>query len=58
MPDLATVRNWMNAEPELALALARAREIGFDVIAMDALDMVDSVKEDPASRQIRADARL
>jgi len=58
MPDPETVRNWMNADPELALAIARARETGFDVIAMDVLDIVDNVEEDPASRRIRADARL
>lgn len=58
MPDPETVRNWMNADPELALAIAGARETGFDVIAMDVLDIVDNLKEDPASRRIRADARL
>lgn len=58
MPDPETVRNWMNADPELALDIAGARETGFDVIAMDVLDIVDNVEEDPASRRIRADARL
>ena len=52
MPDPETVRNWMNADPELASAIARARETGFDALAEQALALID---EEPARVEGRID---
>lgn len=45
MPGERTVRDWMASDSELSAAIARAREIGFDVIASDALDIIDAEPE-------------
>jgi hypothetical protein len=37
MPHDNTVRDWINADPDFSVAIARAREAGFDQIALDAL---------------------
>lgn len=42
MPDDNTVRDWMAADSEIAGAIARAREQGFDMIAMEALRIADT----------------
>ena len=41
-----TVRDWADADPELGRDIARARETGFDQIAMDALTIADHVADD------------
>lgn len=41
MPDTSTVRDWMNLDPTLSHAIARAREAGFDRIAATALELSD-----------------
>lgn len=46
MPHDSTVRNWMEADPEVSLAIARAREAGFDQIALDALAIADNSERD------------
>lgn len=46
MPCDDTVRNWADADEQLARAIARAREVGFDQIAMDALAIADETKHD------------
>ena len=46
MPSDQTVRNWMDADPDLSLAIARAREAGFDQIALDALTIADDDARD------------
>lgn len=56
-----TVRNWAHADEELSRAIARARDAGFDQIALDALRIADGVKDDDTdvqSRRLRADVRL
>lgn len=58
MPCDDTIRKWADADPELARAIARAREAGHDQIALDAMRIVDDTTEDPASRRVRADTRL
>lgn len=58
MPNDDTVRDWAERDPELSRAIARAREVGHDAIAMDGMRIVDDVSEDPASRRVRADYRL
>lgn len=45
MPSDGTVRSWMDADPAFSAAIARAREVGFDVIAMDALAIIDEEPE-------------
>lgn len=58
MPGVSTVYEWMDGDPELSGDIARAREMGFDAIAVEGLSIVDNVDEDPASRRVRADYRL
>ena len=36
------VRDWMNTDEQLSLAIAHARELGFDVIAAEALRIADT----------------
>lgn len=58
MPCDDTVRAWADQDQDIARAIARAREVGFDAIAQDGLRIVDDVNEDPASRRVRAEYRL
>lgn len=46
MPCDDTVRNWADGDAELARAIARARETGFDKIALDALAIADETAHD------------
>jgi len=43
MPSDDSVRNWMDSDPAFSRAIARAREAGFDRIALDALEIADNV---------------
>jgi len=43
MPSDDTVRNWAKYDPGCSRDIARAREAGFDRIAMDALAIADEV---------------
>lgn len=38
--------NWVNSDETLAIAYARAREVGFDAIAADCLDIADATGND------------
>lgn len=42
MPHDNTVRDWMEADPTVSVAIARARNQGFDKIALDALRIADT----------------
>ena len=42
MPDASTFRDWQAKDEELSRAVARAREAGFDAIALDALAIADN----------------
>lgn len=42
MPCVSTVWNWQQADEELSGSIARAREAGFDRIALDALLIADT----------------
>lgn len=42
MPAYRTVKDWMDGDPDVSAAIARAREIGFDRIAADCLGIADS----------------
>lgn len=55
---LSTVYDWRDHDDAFAGRIARAREIGFDVIAADVLPIVDDRGDDPASRRVRAEYRL
>lgn len=46
MPCDNTVRDWAESDAELAADIARAREAGFDRIALDALDIADETSRD------------
>jgi hypothetical protein len=46
MPHDNTVRDWINADPDFSVAIARAREAGFDQIALDALRIADATEND------------
>lgn len=45
MPGLSTVYDWMNSDEEFSGRIARAREAGWDQIAIDALNIADEVTE-------------
>jgi hypothetical protein len=45
MPADRTVRDWMDIDAEFSADIARARETGFDQIAMDALNIADTPVE-------------
>ena len=42
MPHDTTVRDWMAANPDVSLAIARARDRGFDKIALEAMRIADT----------------
>jgi hypothetical protein len=46
MPGVSTVYLWMEGDEELSGAIARAREQGFDQIALDALAIADETSND------------
>lgn len=71
MPDSSTWRDWCAADEALGIAYARARDEGFDAIALDSLQIMDAQPErymtelgeriDPASvawAKSRAEQRL
>lgn len=45
MPNWTTVYAWINADPELARRIARARELGADAIAEDTINIIDTPPE-------------
>ena len=49
LPCDDTVRNWAEANPAFARDIARAREAGFDEIAMDCLAIADDTSGDTKS---------
>lgn len=53
-----SVYDWKDADPEFAGQIARARDVGFDVIATGVIDIIDDKTDDPASRRVRAEYRL
>lgn len=46
MPETRTVYDWLNADEALSAQFARAREAGFDRIALDALAIADDGSQD------------
>lgn len=45
MPAWRTVYDWLESESDFAARFARAREIGFDAIAQEALQIADETQE-------------
>ena len=45
MPGVSTVYDWMDADEEFSGRIARAREMGWDQIAIDALNIADEVTD-------------
>ena len=58
LPDPTTVWRWAEADPQTAQSIARAREIGHDAIAEDALTIADDKTGDPTRDKLRVDTRL
>lgn len=56
MPTARAVYNWIDADAELSSRIARAREIGFDAIALDALAIADETTHDTVKRQDGSEA--
>ena len=46
IPSATTIRNWQDADPEFSCAIARAREVGFDVLAESCLEIADDGRND------------
>lgn len=46
MPHPSTVREWQNTSEAFSLAIARAREDGFDAIALECLEIADETSKD------------
>lgn len=46
MPDASTVGRWKEGREAFSLAIARAREEGFDVIALECLEIADETSFD------------
>lgn len=51
MPNWRTVYDWLEADEEMAARFTRAREIGFDAIAEETLDIADDGTNDWAERR-------
>jgi len=46
MPNLVTIYDWLNQDQEQSQRFARAREAGYDMIAVDALKIADDGSND------------
>jgi hypothetical protein len=51
MPNWRTVYDWISADEELAARIAHARDLGFDAIAEDILDIADDGTNDWVERK-------
>ena len=61
MPSVSTVNNWRNADEAFSGRIVRAREDGFDAIALECLEIGDSVQPDAAEvskAKLRVETRL
>lgn len=63
MPAWRTIYDWIDAEPTFAARFARAREVGFDAIAAQTLEIADTpqegmrseVTDDGKTKEVRED---
>lgn len=58
MPDASTVWDWQQNDEAVSQTIARARILGFDAIAVDALEIADTKTDDPQCRKVRIETRL
>ena len=61
MPSWRTVYDWINADPSLDSRVAYARDLGFEAIAEDILDIADdtpAISEHVQRSKMRIDTRL
>jgi hypothetical protein len=58
MPHWRTVYLWLDADPQAATAIARARDEGHDAIAIQALQIADDKSGDPQRDKLRIETRL
>ena len=61
MPSWRTVYDWINADPSFASRVAYARDLGFEAIAEDILDIADdtpAISEHVQRSKMRIDTRL
>ena len=56
MPAWRTVYSWLEANEDFSARFARARNLGFDAIAEEALEIADTPAEGE-SRKVRADGK-
>lgn len=56
--DRTIVYDWRKTDEALDQRIARARDIGFDAIADDCMDIADDRADEPASRRVRVETRL
>lgn len=45
MPGVRTVYDWMEADADFSAAIARARDLGWDAIAVEAMEIIDAPPE-------------
>ena len=61
MPNWRTFYDWMAANPELAAQVAHARDLGFEALAEDVMEIVDGTKaisEHVQLSKLRIETRL
>jgi hypothetical protein len=61
IPSWRTVYDWINADPSFASRVAYARDLGFEAIAEDILDIADdtpAISEHVQRNKMRIDTRL
>lgn len=61
MPNWRTVYDWISADADLAARIAHARDLGFDAIAEDILDIADdtpAISDHVQRSKMRIDTRL
>jgi hypothetical protein len=61
IPSWRTVYDWMNADPSFASRVAYARDLGFEAIAEDILDIADdtpAISDHVQRSKMRIDTRL
>lgn len=58
MPCDDTVRNWADSNQEFGRRIVRAREAGFDAIALECLDIANDKEGEVQRDKLRVDTRL
>ncbi len=57
-PSYRQIEQWRCDNATFAAQFARAREVGFDALADECIEIADKCEEDPASRRVKVDTRL